>query len=108
MRLGDLCFLLIPPPVGLGAFLAQHEWIAVILVAAALTMLGLLVRFANIIFREFAEKGYWSWREERENFLDSQVVHDESRRMRKLEGERRRREFKHESPSWWDQLKLFR
>jgi hypothetical protein len=108
VRPGDLYFLLVPPPAGLGTFLAQRHWLAVIFVAAALTMLGLVVRFANVLLREFGEKGYWGWREEREKFLNSQVVHDESRRLRRLEGERRRREFKHERSSWWDQLRLFR
>lgn len=105
---GDLYFFLIPPPAGLGAFLAQHEWLTVIFVVAALTAVGIVVRFSNVIVREIEKKTYWGWREEREEFLDSRVVHDEGRRMRRLEGEQRRRELKRQSPSWWDQLRLFR
>lgn len=108
VRPGDLYFLLIPPPAGLGAFFAQHEWLAVILVVAFLTGVGIFARFSNVIVKEIKEKGYWGWREEREKFLDDQVMHDESRRMRRLEGEQRRRELKRQSPSWWDQLRLFR
>jgi hypothetical protein len=52
VRPGDLYFLLIPLPFGLGTFLAQHEWLTVIFVAMLLTMLGVLVRFANVIVKE--------------------------------------------------------
>ena len=108
VRPGDLYFLLVPSPAGLGTFLAQHEWLAVILVVTVLTALGVFVRFFNVIIREVEAKTYWTWREEREKFLDRQVEHDEGRRMRRLEGGHRRRELKHQSPSWWDQLRLFR
>jgi hypothetical protein len=107
VRPGDLYFLLIPPPAGLGAFLAHHEWLTVILVVASLAVLGVFVRFSNVIVKEIAKDSYWVWREEREKFLDSQVEHDERRRMRRLEGGHRRRELK-QSSSWWDQLRLFR
>jgi len=108
VRPGDLYFLLVPPPAGLGAFLAQHEWLTVVLAVALLTVLGVFVRFSNVIVKEIEKKTYWGWREEREKFLDRQVEHDEGRRMRRLEGGHRRRELKHQSPSWWDQLRLFR
>ena len=108
VRPSDLYFLLIPPPAGLGSFLAQHEWLTVVLVVTLLTLLGIFVRFSNVIIKEIETRTYWGWREEREKFLDSQVMHDESRRTHKLEGERRRRELKRQSPSWWDQLRLFR
>ena len=108
MRPGELYFLTIPPPAGVGAFLAQHEWLAAILVVAALTALGLLARLCNVLIKEIRDDGYWDWRERREQFRDSQVVHDEGRRMVRLEGEQRRRELKNQSSSWWDQLRLFR
>ena len=108
VRLGDLYFLLIPPPAGLGALLAQHEWLAVLLVVTLLTVLGVFVRFSNVIIKEVDKDGYWGWREEREKFLSSQVTHDESRRTRRLEGKQRRRDLKRQNSSWWDQLSLFR
>lgn len=108
VRPGDFYFLLVPPPAGLGAFLAQHEWLTVILVVAVLTVLGVVVRFLNVIIKEIKEKTYWTWREEREKFLDSQLEHDERRRVRRLEGKHQRRELKRQSPSWRDQLSLFR
>jgi len=108
VRPSDLYFLLIPPPAALGTFFAQYEWLTVILVMACLTALGVFVRFSSVIIKEIEEKTYWGWREEREKFRDDQVAHDESRRMRRLEGEQRRRELKRQSPSWWDQLRLFR
>lgn len=108
VRLGDLYFLLIPPPAGLGALLAQHEWLAVLLVVTLLTVLGVFVRFSNVIIKEVDKDGYWVWREEREKFLSSQVTHDESRRTRRLEGKQRRRDLKCQNSSWWDQLSLFR
>jgi hypothetical protein len=108
VRPGDLYFLLVPPPAALGAFLARHEWLTVVLVVASLAALGILVRFANVLIKEIKEKGFWAWREEREKFRDDQVEHDEGRRLRRLEGKQRRRELEHQSPSWWDQLRLFR
>lgn len=71
-------------------------------------VLGVFVRFSNVIIKEIEGKTYWGWREEREQFLDSQAMHDEGRRMLKLEGEQRRRDLKHQNSSWWDQLRLFR
>ncbi len=108
VRPGDLYFLLVPPPAALGTFLAQHQWLVVVAVATVLTLLGVFVRFASVLIKEIANDGFWHWREKREEFLDSQVVHDESRRMRRLEGEQRRRELKRRTPPWWNQLKLFR
>jgi len=108
VRPSDFYFLLVPPPAGLGTFLAQHEWLTVILVVAVLTVLGIVGRFSNVIIKEIKEKTYWDWREEREKFLDSQLEHEERRRVRRLEGKQRRRELKRQSPSWWDQLSLFR
>ena len=108
VRLGDLYFLLIPPPAGLGTFLAQHEWLTVLLVVTLLTLLGVFVRFSKVIIKEIEKETYWGWREKREEFLNNQVTHDESRRLRRLEGEQRRRDLKHQSSSWWDQLRLFR
>lgn len=108
MRPGDLYFLLVPPPAGVGAFIAQHEWLTVILVVGAFAVLGVFVRFSNLILGEMKEKTYYAFREEREQFLDRQLDRREGRRMRKLEAEQQRREFKRRRPSWWDQLRLFR
>jgi hypothetical protein len=108
MRPGDLYFFTVPPPASLAAYITQHEWLAVVLVAAALTALGLFARFANVVIREIEDKSLWGWREEREKFLDSQVVHDQGRRRRKLEGDQQRGEIKRRRSSWWDQLRLFR
>ena len=108
MRPGDPYFLLVPPPAGVGAFLAQHHWLTVILVVTLLTLLGIFVRFSNVVLSEIKEKTLWVWREDREKFRDSQVEHHENRRLRRLEGEQRRSELKRQSPSWWHQLRLFR
>ena len=94
--------------IGVVAFFAQHEWLVVVLVVVVLAVLGVFVRFANVLIREIEKKTYWDWREERERFLDSRVIHREGRQMRSLEGEQQRREYKRRGQSWWDQLKLFR
>jgi hypothetical protein len=108
MRPGDLYFLVIPPPAAVATFLAQHQWLAVIVVAAVLAILGVFVRFCNVLISEIRRKGSWEWRKEREDFLDLHVDREQSRRTRKLEGEQQRREMKRRNPSLWDQLKLFR
>lgn len=108
MRPGDFYFLLVPPPAGVADFLAQHQWLTVILIVTALTLLGILVRLSNIILNEIKHDTLWEWLEKREQARDSHVMHDENRRLRRLEGEQRRRDLKRQSPSWWDQLRLFR
>jgi hypothetical protein len=108
MRPGELYFLLVPSPLGLGALFTQHDWLAATLVVAVLMALGILVRFANVLIGEVKEKGYYEQRERREEFLDSQAVHEQKRRRIKLEGEQQRRDLKRRSSSWWDQLRLFR
>jgi hypothetical protein len=102
MRLGDLCFLLVPSPLGLGTFFTQHNWLAATFVMGVLTVLGLFARFAHVLIGEIKEKGYWDWRERGEAFRDSQVDHDQKRRKTKLEGEQQRRELKRDGSSWWD------
>lgn len=102
MRPGELYFLLVPPPAGVGAFLAQHEWLAAILAAGALTFLGILIRIVNFAIRDLDRAGgLTGWQKERyaavperETARTTAVRAEEDRRMIELEAKQQRREFK--------------
>lgn len=115
MRPSDLYFFLVPSPAGVGAFFAQQGWLAAILVATALTLLGLLVRFANFFIKDLERAGgYTAWKKEgyaavpdREAARNTELRGEEGRRMTKLENKQQRREFKGRAAvSSEDQLEL--
>jgi hypothetical protein len=102
MRPGDLYFLLVPPPAGVGAFLTQRGWVAAIVVATVVTLLGVLIRVVNFFIGDAKRAGgYTAWQKERygavperEMARDTELRGEEGRRMIKLEGKQQRREFK--------------
>jgi hypothetical protein len=116
MRPGEIYYLLVPPPAAVGTFIAEHEWLASILVLASLTVLGACIRLLNAFLKDVTRAGgYTAWQkerytrvEERETARDTELRREESRRMIKLEGKQQRREFKRRMSSWTDQLSLFR
>ena len=102
MRPGELYFFLVPPPAGLGAFFAQHEWLTAILAAVVLTFLGILVRVVNFLIRDVERAGgVTGWQKERyaavperETARTTAVRAEEDRRIIELEGKQQRRELK--------------
>jgi membrane protein required for beta-lactamase induction len=116
MRPSDIYFCLVPPPAGIGALLAQRDWLTVLAVAVSLTLLGVAIRVLNAWLDEVKEKGGWrNWRTEgyavvetRERTRTASLRAEEERSMIKLEGKQRRREYRRRSPSWRDQESLFR
>lgn len=116
MRPGEIYFLLVPPPAAVGTFIAEHEWLASILVLASLTALGAGIRLLNAFLRDVTRAGgYTAWQkeryaavEERETARDTERRREEGRKMIKLQARQERREFKRRMSSWTDQLSLFR
>lgn len=115
MRPGDFYFFLVPPPAGLGAFLAQHKLAAAIAVAVTLTLLGATIRVLHAFLMDVKRAGgYTAWQKERyaavperETARDTELRRREGRKMVKLEGREQRREFRRRT-SPWGQLSLFR
>jgi hypothetical protein len=116
MRPADLYFFLVPPPAGVGAFLAEQGWFAAIAAAVVVTALGLAVRVVNFLIRD-AERagGVTGWQKERDAAVpDREIARDsalrgrERRRMIELEGKQERRDYKRrESTSPADQLRFW-
>jgi len=116
MRPSEIYFLLVPPPAAVVTFIARHEWLAVILVLVTLTLLGSFIRILNSFLKDVLRAGgYTAWQkeryaavEEREVSRDSEVRHEEGRKLIKLEAKQQRNEVKRRAASWADQQSLFR
>jgi hypothetical protein len=107
-RPGDLLWL-VPPPAGSAALFLQEKWIEGL---AAGVLLGLLTAFVHDVHRR---GGFWKWvqrgidtADKFEEFLNRRAERVGKRRRQRAEDENELRDLERRSPSWWDQLRLFR